>query len=118
MENYTGVHIVLDIFGCNYEQLENQAYLIRIMEDLTKTLGTNVLTETCHKFSPQGISMVLIISASHITVHTWPENHYVGIDIFTCADTDYDINAIEEYFRSTLICDRIESKKIYRGIMK
>ena len=118
MQKYTGVHIVLDIFGCVYEQLENQTYLVSLMEKLTDVLGTNVIVETCHKFSPQGISMVLIISASHITVHTWPEDHYVGIDIFTCEDTDYNVEQIEKYFKEKLICNRIKSQKIYRGLVE
>lgn len=117
MSNYTGVHIVFDIFGCDYEQLENQAYLTRVMEELTEILGTKILAESCHKFTPQGISLVLIISASHITVHTWPENQYIGIDLFTCADTDFDIITIERYFRNHLICNKIESRKIYRGVV-
>lgn len=114
---YTGTHIVLDIFGCDYEQLENQQNIISIMEELTKVLKTKILVESCHKFSPQGISLILIISTSHITVHTWPENKYVGIDVFTCSDEDYDIEKIEEYFRSKLVCNKIESKKIYRGVI-
>lgn len=116
MQNYTGVHIIFDIFGCDDEQLENQTYIIRVMEDLVNILNTNILVESCHKFSPQGMSLVLIISASHITVHTWPEDQYIGIDIFTCSDIDYDINTIEQYFRKRLICSKIESHKIYRGI--
>ena len=118
MKKYVGVHVVLDIFDCDYNQLENQTYLISVIEQLTSILGTDVIVETCHKFSPQGISMVLIISASHITVHTWPEDHYIGIDIFTCEDTDYNVEMIEEYFKENLICGRIESKKLYRGVAK
>lgn len=116
MSKYTGIQIIFDIFGCDCEQIENQAYLIKVMETLTELLGTNILTENCHKFLPQGISLVLIISASHITVHTWPENQYISIDIFTCAGTDIDFIAIEKFLKNNLICNSIKCQKIYRGI--
>jgi S-adenosylmethionine decarboxylase len=37
-----------------------------------------------HRFAPQGVSGVVIIAESHVTVHTWPEHGYAAIDVFTC----------------------------------
>ncbi len=37
-----------------------------------------------HKFSPIGISGVLLLPESHLTIHTWPEYNYIAIDVFTC----------------------------------
>jgi S-adenosylmethionine decarboxylase proenzyme len=49
-----------------------------------KESGATVLGESFHQFSPQGVSGVIIIAESHLTVHTWPEHGYAGADIFTC----------------------------------
>jgi len=50
-----------------------------------KESGATILGESFHQFSPQGVSGVIIIAESHLTVHTWPEHGYAGADIFTCA---------------------------------
>ena len=39
-----------------------------------------------HKFSPFGISGVVVIAESHLTIHTWPEYGFAAVDIFTCGD--------------------------------
>jgi S-adenosylmethionine decarboxylase proenzyme len=49
--------------------------------------GVTVLGESFHRFSPQGVSGVLIIAESHFTIHTWPEHGYAAADIFTCGTT-------------------------------
>jgi len=49
--------------------------------------GATVLGESFHRFSPQGVSGVLIIAESHLTIHTWPEHGYAAADIFTCGTT-------------------------------
>ena len=40
-----------------------------------------------HKFHPQGVTGVIILAESHISIHTWPEEKYAAIDIFMCGDT-------------------------------
>ena len=47
-------------------------------------MGAAVVTATFHQFSPYGISGVVIIQESHLTIHTWPEYGYAAVDIFTC----------------------------------
>jgi len=48
--------------------------------------GATVLGESFHKFQPVGVTGVVIISESHICIHTWPEHRYAAVDIFTCGD--------------------------------
>lgn len=48
--------------------------------------GAEVREVAFHKFSPQGISGVVVISESHLAVHTWPELGYAAVDVFTCGD--------------------------------
>jgi S-adenosylmethionine decarboxylase len=46
--------------------------------------GAVVLGDSFHRFSPQGVSGVVIIAESHLSIHTWPEYGYAAVDIFTC----------------------------------
>ncbi|HHY11868.1 MAG TPA: adenosylmethionine decarboxylase, partial [Firmicutes bacterium] len=63
--------------------------LERIREILVSaalSAGAEVLETTFHRFSPQGISGVVVISESHLAIHTWPELGYAAVDVFTCGD--------------------------------
>ena len=39
-----------------------------------------------HQFNPQGVSGVVVIAESHITIHTWPEHGYAAVDVFSCSE--------------------------------
>lgn len=91
MNRSIGYQVLIDIYECNYEKMEDLEYVKDMMKELAKILNTNIRQVAFEKFEPYGISGVLIISESHITIHTWPEYRYAGIDIFTCSKkVEYD----------------------------
>jgi S-adenosylmethionine decarboxylase proenzyme len=49
--------------------------------------GAVILGDSFHRFSPQGVSGVVVIAESHLSVHTWPEYGYAAVDVFTCGTT-------------------------------
>ncbi len=81
-----GRHILAEIYGCNSEILNNKEFIEKIMVDSALKAGAEVREVAFHKFSPQGVSGVVIISESHLTIHTWPELGYAAVDVFTCGD--------------------------------
>lgn len=81
-----GRQLLIELKDCNVEVLNNQDYLRQCLHEAAEHIGATVVNECFHTFSPQGISGVLVISESHICVHTWPEHGYAAIDIFTCGD--------------------------------
>ena len=52
--------------------------------ELAQDAGAHVIGESFHQFSPQGVTGILAIAESHISIHTWPEYGYAAADIFTC----------------------------------
>lgn len=48
--------------------------------------GATYVNHSFHKFSPQGVSGVIVIAESHLSIHTWPEFEYAALDVFTCGD--------------------------------
>ena len=79
-----GKHLLLELNGCDHKLLNDISFIKETMLAAAKASGATVLGESFHKFSPQGVSGVIIIAESHLTVHTWPEHGYAGADIFTC----------------------------------
>jgi S-adenosylmethionine decarboxylase len=50
-----------------------------------REVGATVVTHSFHRFQPYGISGVVVIAESHLSIHTWPEHSYAAVDIFSCS---------------------------------
>ena len=79
-----GKHLLLELNDCDPELLNDIGFIKEVMLAAAKESGATVLGESFHQFSPQGVSGVILIAESHLSVHTWPEHGYAGADIFTC----------------------------------
>jgi S-adenosylmethionine decarboxylase len=64
--------------------LNDLDFLKRCLYDAAEQIGATVVSECFYEFSPHGVSGVLVISESHLCIHTWPEYGYAAVDIFTC----------------------------------
>jgi S-adenosylmethionine decarboxylase len=66
--------------------LDDAASLERLFVGAARDAGATVLGSPFHRFEPQGVSGVVILAESHLTVHTWPEHRYAAVDLFSCSD--------------------------------
>ncbi len=64
--------------------LLNRARATALLYDVADTLGYRVLGRLSHAFKPQGVTAVLLLSESHVALHTWPEHHAAVIELVTC----------------------------------
>ena len=80
---------------CNKEALNDLGFLRDAMVAAAVDCGATVMGESFHRFSPQGVSGVVIIAESHLSIHTWPEYGYAAADIFTCGTTVEPEKAVE-----------------------
>ena len=86
-----GKHCFTEVYGCPFELLDNEEFLKQqIIESLNKTSLT-LLDISSHKFNPQGVTIVALLSESHISIHTWPEEGSAALDVFTCGDTNPEV---------------------------
>jgi S-adenosylmethionine decarboxylase len=85
--NALGRHLLIDLQDCNKEALNDLSFLRDAMVSAAIDCGAVVLGESFHRFSPQGVSGVVVIAESHLSIHTWPEYGYAAVDIFTCGTT-------------------------------
>lgn len=81
-----GRQVLAEVFGCDPEKLNNLQIIEKIMVKAALAAGADVREVAFHKFSPQGISGVVVISESHLAIHTWPEYGYAALDVFTCGE--------------------------------
>lgn len=85
-----GRHVLLELYQCPVELLKAGDELEGFMKAAAERMGATVVTSNFHQFSPYGISGVVIIQESHLTLHTWPEHQYAAVDIFTCGEIDLE----------------------------
>ena len=112
-----GRHILAEIYGCDPEILNNKEFIEKIMVESALKAGAEVREIAFHKFSPQGVSGVVIISESHLTIHTWPELGYAAVDVFTCGESVNPWNACD-YMTEFLKAKSMTATEIKRGIFE
>lgn len=75
--------------------------------------GATVVAKAFHRFTPQGVSGVVVVEESHLSIHTWPEYGYAAVDFYTCGDCVPE--RAHELLRSALGAERSEVLKVDRG---
>jgi S-adenosylmethionine decarboxylase len=83
-----GVHLLLDLAGAPFAMLDDPHLIESALLDTVHLMGATVLGVHLHRLQPQGISGVVVIAESHLTIHTWPERGEAAVDLFTCGSAD------------------------------
>ncbi len=83
METF-GRHFILEMWDCNREVLNDAKKITQFLRNAANDAGATVVKLISHEFNPPGITAVAILAESHMTIHTWPVEGYVAVDIFTC----------------------------------
>lgn len=109
------VHLLIDFFGVRPELAEDVAYLEAALIEAAQAAGCGVEGVVRKKFEPQGASVLVLVSESHLSLHTWPEHDYVAIDVFTCGDGLRE-QAVE-LLRARLEPRRVEVTMVRRGAL-
>jgi S-adenosylmethionine decarboxylase proenzyme len=113
---FLGKQLVLELYECPLEIIDNQLIVEQALLATAAAIQATVVDIVFHKFSPQGVSGVVVIMESHIAIHTWPEHGYAAVDIFTCGDMD--LAPAVEVIRTLLRAGRVEEQLILRGKME
>ncbi|RPH93656.1 S-adenosylmethionine decarboxylase proenzyme [candidate division KSB1 bacterium] len=111
-----GRQIVVEYYGCNPVALNNVAFIKRAMRNAAEASGATIVQEAFHVFNPHGVSGVVVIAESHLTIHTWPEYGYAAVDLFTCGD-DVNPDSAFEHLKSELEAGAFNAFEMKRGIL-
>lgn len=86
-----GKHIILEHWGGG--SLTDATALESAMRSAAEAAGATMLAAHFHPFEGGGLTGVLLLAESHITIHTWPEHGYAALDLFLCGDADAEAAA-------------------------
>jgi len=97
---YSGKHLIIDIKNIKNEDIINDIDKLKtVMDSICEKYDFNILQKIEHTFDPQGISIIYLLSESHMTIHTFPEKKYIAFDLYTCREyPNNDVyNEIQNY---------------------
>jgi S-adenosylmethionine decarboxylase len=84
---YAGMHLLIDLWGAT--NLADPELIDRSLREAAEVAGATLLHSHFHHFSPNGgVSGVVVLAESHISIHTWPERDFAAVDIFMCGACD------------------------------
>lgn len=110
-----GRHVAVDTWGVDFDLLNNAELLQAHMIEAAEACGATVLSVQAKQFEPQGATVLVLLSESHLSIHTYPEKGFAAIDCYTCGETVDPQVAIDSLV-AVLKPERTYAKKLVRGL--
>jgi S-adenosylmethionine decarboxylase len=83
----SGSHLLADFYGVDADKLTSSAIIDRLLRQGAEAAGARILHSHFHSFGDaMGVTGVLLLAESHISIHTWPEYGFAAADIFMCGE--------------------------------
>lgn len=109
------LHTLLEFYECEPGRLKQSREIRKLLCAAVLAGGGTIVKAVFHNFSPYGVSGVVVITESHVTIHTWPEHAYAAVDIFSCSDK-LDHRIIRAELKRALVARRVQAKTFCRGL--
>ena len=109
-----GTHIIIDFWDVDSDLLNSEDYVRDAMVEAASQSKATLLHSYFHKFEPSGITGMLVIAESHLSIHTWPQKGYASVDIYTCGDDCFPEEA-ERVLKEKFAPKKVLDIKIERG---
>jgi S-adenosylmethionine decarboxylase len=109
-----GRHIIADAWGIDFNKINDLEFLKFHMKEAANVSGATVLSVEGQAFSPVGATVMVVLSESHLSIHTYPERGFAAIDGYTCGN-QIDPKVAINYLVKILQPKNVYMKKIVRG---
>ena len=90
-----GKHLLLEVYNVDFEAINDAQSLQEAMVRGINRAKMTILNIFAYSFVPQGCTIVISLSESHVSCHTWPENGCLAVDVYTCGEGNPRLIAIE-----------------------
>jgi S-adenosylmethionine decarboxylase len=111
-----GRHLLIELHGCSWSALDDVNLIRDTLVEAAHRLNSTVLDVATHKFEPIGVTAFVMISESHLSIHTWPEHGYAALDIFTCSPSMQPADVVG-FISARLDAGHVETVEVNRGIL-
>lgn len=109
--------MLVEYYQCDSVVLNDRDRIAAAMVEAANLAGATVVEEVFHLFNPHGVSGVVVIAESHLSIHTWPEYGYAAVDLFTCGDEIRPEKAFE-HLKRILKAGSVSVMELKRGVLE
>ena len=113
MYMFRGIHLIIDYYNVNKDRINNIDFVERSLCDAINLSGYNLIKIVSEKFELHGLSVLALLKESHVSIHTYPENNSMFIDIFTCGERTPE--KISQLLHKLFNPKQVKLTKIVRG---
>jgi len=110
-----GQHLLIELYGCDPGILDNLEHVRQTLLRAAELISATVIQVVAHKFDPCGVTVVVAIAESHLSVHTWPEYGYAAVDVFTCSSEPLT-SEVQDYLIDRFQAHDVTSVELKRGV--
>ena len=107
-----GKQFTLTFDQCSETFINDPEQIIQSVTAVAIESKLTILKTAEHRFEPQGLTYILVLSQSHMIVHTWPEYRIMVADVFVCTP-DFDVDFLAQALRSVSGADRVEKASVF-----
>jgi len=112
--NFSGKHILGELYDIEYTKLNSFDLILECIEKGTMSANATLLGVQIKKFCPSGMTILALLSESHISIHTYPKNKALFLDVFTCGEKCNPKIIIDQIIKD-LEPSKVTLKEIRRG---
>lgn len=116
-QEYLIRHVILEAAGCPFDIINDLELIETLLSEIADIIRTEIFKQISHQFHPQGITAMVIVGASHLSVHTWPEYGFATVDLVACTD-DFETTDVMALVKNRLNAATVSQIEFRRGLIK
>lgn len=113
-----GRHLILDLYECDPGVLNDYQCLEAMLQTAVRMSGATLLRITGHKFEPEGVTILALLAESHASIHTWPEQQYAAVDLYTCNPDGIKAQKAADFIQRKLQARDVEKQEVERKVSR
>lgn len=111
--DYVGMHYIIDVDDADERLLYDNTAMIKVCDEALRRADVTIVNKAVHAFHPQGLTLLYLLTESHFSLHTWPEQRKIRIDFFSCQNHE-KCEIGYDYLRSAFNGSTIRVQRLYR----
>ena len=109
-----GLHVMGDLYDvkCSEKFMVDADLLREHCLKLVKNAGLSTVGEFFHQFDGEGgVTGMVVLAESHISLHTWPEKNYVTVDVYVCSYSQDNRPRARQLYQSLVVTFKPDFEK-------
>lgn len=111
-----GQHLLIELYGCEPRLIDDLEHVRQSLRHAAELVSASIIDVIARKFDPLGVTVVIAIAESHLSIHTWPEYAYAAVDVFTCSSEPLT-SEVQDYLIRSMGAAEATCVELKRGIL-